>query len=173
MSRTFGLRMVDALYEYHWWANRRLFDHAAGLGPAVTDRPLGSQFSAPTIKDLFAHIYGADGYWLSRWKGVSTSRLPGGDEFAGLGPLRIAWDTLEAEQHAYLSALGADDLERVLEYRTLTGQSRRLPLWTLLQHVPNHATHHRSELATMLTMASGSPPDTGVHTYHAWKTGQS
>jgi uncharacterized damage-inducible protein DinB len=156
MSRTFGLRMVDALYEYHWWANRRLFDHAAGLGPAVTDRPLGSQFSAPTIKDLFAHIYGADGYW-----------------FAGLGPLRIAWDTLEAEQHAYLSALGADDLERVLEYGTLTGQSRRLPLWTLLQHVPNHATHHRSELATMLTMASGSPPDTGVHTYHAWKTGQS
>ena len=32
-------------------------------------------------------------------------------------------------------------------------------------HVPNHATHHRSEIATMLTMASGSPPDTGINSY--------
>jgi hypothetical protein len=32
--------------------------------------------------------------------------------------------------------------------------------------------HHRSEIATMLTMVSGSPPDTGLLTYHLVKTGQ-
>jgi uncharacterized damage-inducible protein DinB len=31
--------------------------------------------------------------------------------------------------------------------------------------VVNHATHHRSEVATMLTIISGSPPDTGINTY--------
>jgi uncharacterized damage-inducible protein DinB len=36
----------------------------------------------------------------------------------------------------------------------------------MLLHVPNHATHHRSEIATMLTMVSGSPPDTGLMSYY-------
>jgi uncharacterized damage-inducible protein DinB len=31
--------------------------------------------------------------------------------------------------------------------------------------VVNHATHHRSEAATMITQISGSPPDTGINTY--------
>ena len=47
------------------------------------------------------------------------------------------------------------------------GEAFRRPLGLLLLHVPNHATHHRSEIATMLTMASGSPPDTGINTYCA------
>ena len=38
-------------------------------------------------------------------------------------------------------------------------------LGMLLVHVPNHATHHRSEIATMLTMVSGPPPDTGINSY--------
>jgi uncharacterized damage-inducible protein DinB len=45
-------------------------------------------------------------------------------------------------------------------------------LWPLLQHVANHATHHRSEVATMLTMLSGSPPDTGIATYRLLVSGQ-
>jgi uncharacterized damage-inducible protein DinB len=31
--------------------------------------------------------------------------------------------------------------------------------------VANHATHHRSEIATMITMIKGSPPDSGLNTY--------
>jgi uncharacterized damage-inducible protein DinB len=45
------------------------------------------------------------------------------------------------------------------------GVASAVALGPLLQHVVNHATHHRSEVATMLTMASGSPPDTGIATY--------
>jgi uncharacterized damage-inducible protein DinB len=45
------------------------------------------------------------------------------------------------------------------------GTSPTRPLGPLLQHVVNHATHHRSEAATMITLISGSPPDTGIATY--------
>jgi uncharacterized damage-inducible protein DinB len=38
--------------------------------------------------------------------------------------------------------------------------------------VANHATHHRSEIATMVTMISGSPPDTGMASYQIISTGQ-
>ena len=47
------------------------------------------------------------------------------------------------------------------------GIQGRLPLAPMLQHVVNHATHHRSEAAAMITLISGSPPDTGMATYRA------
>jgi len=45
-------------------------------------------------------------------------------------------------------------------------------LGALLLHVANHATHHRSEIATMVTMVSGSPPDTGLVTQQLLTAGQ-
>jgi uncharacterized damage-inducible protein DinB len=59
-----------------------------------------------------------------------------------------------------------------VEYTSPQGMRVRLPLEPLLHHVVNHATHHRSEIATMLTMISGSPPDTGRATYELTRTGQ-
>jgi len=38
--------------------------------------------------------------------------------------------------------------------------------------VTNHATHHRSEVATMLTMISGSPPSTDFVVWQLMAAGQ-
>jgi uncharacterized damage-inducible protein DinB len=46
------------------------------------------------------------------------------------------------------------------------------PLGILLTHVVAHGNHHRSEIATMLTMVSAPPPDTGVVVWHRTVTGQ-
>jgi uncharacterized damage-inducible protein DinB len=163
--------MVRELYDYHRWANRRLFDVAAALGEGVAGREVGPQFSFPTIRRIFGHLYGADWVWLERWQGRSPARLPG-DEFLALAAIRSAWDAVEAEQRIFVEGLGAADLDRVVDYRNLEGQPFRLALGPLLQHVAVHATHHRSEIATMLTMVSGSPPDTGLVTFQLLKTGQ-
>ncbi|MGH7301807.1 MAG: DinB family protein, partial [Candidatus Rokuibacteriota bacterium] len=64
------------------------------------------------------------------------------------------------------------DLTRVVHYGNAEGKQFRAPLGPLLQHVANHATHHRSEIATMLTMVKDSPPDTGLATYLLVKTNQ-
>jgi uncharacterized damage-inducible protein DinB len=159
-----ALDLVRGLYEYHWWANRRLFDAAAGLGEEAARRDVGVQFSFPTLTRMFGHLYGADWIWLSRWRGISPPTLPGG-EFRTLAEVRQCWDALEEEQRGFIGALAVGDLGRVVDWRNTEGKAFRLPLWTLLQHVPNHATHHRSEIATMITLMSGSPPDTGVATY--------
>lgn len=165
------LELIRALYDYHGWANRRLCDVAAALGEEAEAREVGKQFSFPTIRRMFVHIYGADWGWLMRWKGTSPSKLPG-DEITSLAMLRERWDALAQEQRAFLGALTPADLTGTLEYRNIEGKRFRLPLGPLLQHVVNHATHHRSEIATMLTMISGSPPDTGLVAYYYIKTGQ-
>jgi uncharacterized damage-inducible protein DinB len=157
--------LIRGLYGYHHWANRRLFDVAVGLGDAAVARDMGKQWSVPTLKGMFAHIYGADTIWLARWRGTSPSRIPGDSDFSSLADLRAKWDALESEQRAFVDGLDEAALSRVVSYKNTEGVQFGVALGPLLQHVVNHATHHRSEAATMITLISGSPPDTGINTY--------
>lgn len=172
MSDSVGL--MRSTYDYHWWANRRLFASAAALGDDACAREIGKQFSFPTLKGMLAHIYGADHIWFTRFAGAATGRLLGDADFTDLAALRSKWDELEKTQRAFLERLTPPELPRPITYtsslvpdRTLT-----LPLAALLQHVANHATHHRSEVATMITMISGSPPGTDRAVYELVVTGQ-
>jgi uncharacterized damage-inducible protein DinB len=114
---------------------------------------------------MFVHIYGADALWLLRWKGVPRGRIHGDADFPTWGGLRAAWDLLEAEQRAFVDGLADGDVALPVTYTDTRGGEFRVALGPLLQHVVNHATHHRSEVATMITLISGSPPDTGIARY--------
>ena len=50
------LTLIRSLYDYHRWANHRLFEVALGLGDAVT-REMGKHWSVPTVKGMFAHLF--------------------------------------------------------------------------------------------------------------------
>jgi len=166
-----SVAMVRDLYDYHRWANGKLYDFAAALGEATCAREVGTQFSYPRVTRMFAHLYGADWVWLSRWKGTSPTAVPG-DELTTMAVVRERWDALEAEQKAFVEGLRDADLAGVIEYKNTEGKAFRASLGQLLAHVANHATHHRSEIATMVTMLSGSPPDTGINTWILARTGQ-
>ena len=166
-----SVEMTRGLYDYHRWANRRLFEVATALGEDLASRDVGQQFSYPTVRRMFGHLYGADRVWLSRWTGGALTTIPGA-EFVTLASIRRPWDDLERDQRAFVESLAPTDLERVIEYRNMEGRLLKAPLGPLLQHVANHATHHRSEIATMMTMISGSPPDTGINSYLLEKTSQ-
>lgn len=159
-----GPTLIRELYDYHRWANRRLFEVAAGLGDAVT-RDMGAHWSVPTLKGMFAHLCSADALWLARWKGAPPVPPISGTDVATMADLRARWDAVEAEQRAFVEGLSEDDLARSVSYVGAGGRPLSLPLGPALQHVANHATHHRSEAATMITLISGSPPDTGIATY--------
>jgi uncharacterized damage-inducible protein DinB len=159
------------LYAYHRWANRRLFDLAGALGEEMCGREIGKQFSFPTLRRMLAHLYGADTLWLARWKGQPTGVLAGAD-IASMAALRKDWDALVAEQQAWVEALRPVDLGREVHYKDTAGNAYHTPLGILLVHVVAHGNHHRSEVATMLTMVSGSPPDTGIVSWHRTVTGQ-
>jgi len=166
-----SVAMVRDLYDYHRWANRTLYDFAVGLGEATCAREVGTQFSYRKVTRMFAHLHGADWVWLRRWKGTSPTTIPG-DELTTMAAVRETWDALEAEQKAFVDALHDADLARVVGYKNTEGKAFSAPLGQLLVHVANHATHHRSEVATMVTMLSGSPPDTGINTWILVRTGQ-
>lgn len=163
---------VKTLYEYDRWANRRLVDAVASLPPATADREIGSQFSFPTLKGMLAHVLGAEAIWLARWKGSSPAAILSAKDCPDLDALRARWKGVEAEIADFIGGLAEADLTRVIRYTNLQGQSFALPLWPLMQHVANHSTHHRSEVATMLTILGIAPPPTDLVIYHLVRSGQ-
>jgi len=163
-----SIAMIRELWDYHHWANRRLFDVTAALGETVAGRSIGVQFSMPSLRAIFCHVYGADRFWLRQWKS-EPSGPPGptyGLDIATLAELRRVWDELVTDQRDFIDAVSEEDLGRTFVAKGADGVPSPRPFGMMLLHVPNHATHHRSEIATMLTMASGSPPDTGIHSYY-------
>jgi uncharacterized damage-inducible protein DinB len=174
-----GLDTLRTLYAHHWWANRTLLDVAATLGEDVAAREIGKQFSEPTLKRMFLHIYGVDLLWLSRWRGISPvgsavdlDILDEAKVAPTLAALGERWLALERDQASYLDELREHDLERAVQFRLLSGKEYTQPLGFLLHHVTDHGTHHRSEIATMLTMVSGSPPGTGLARFIFFRSGQ-
>jgi len=169
-----SIELIQEYWRYHHWANRRLFDVTSALGEEMAGRTVGTQFSEPTLRAMLVHMYGADWFWLETWRGRPPAIVRGdptyGLDIRTLGDLRRRWDELESEQREYLGSLREADLWRSLEGKTPDGRTYARPLGMLLLHVPTHAAHHRSELATMLTMVSGSPPDTGINSYYREKS---
>ncbi len=86
---------------------------------------MGKQWSVPTVKAMFVHLYGADAIWLARWTAASPGRIRGDADFPALDALRPAWDLLEGQQRAFVEGLTEGDLARVVEYRNAEGQRSR------------------------------------------------
>src|SRR3989442_15296219 len=64
-----SVALIREYWAYHHWANRKLFEVTAALGEEAAGRPVGTQFSEPTLRAMLAHIYGAEWFWLETWRG--------------------------------------------------------------------------------------------------------
>ncbi len=143
------------LLDYHYWARDRVLDAASALMPEQLSRDLGSSFKS--VRETLVHIYSAEWAWYSRWQGTSpTSPLPS-DQFPDVPAIRQLWIAHEAKMRAYVESLGPAGIARVIEYKTLNGQSGATPLWQMLQHVVNHASYHRGQVTTMLRQLGAQP----------------
>jgi len=99
-----SLQMIRTLYDYHRWANRRLFDVATTLGEELWPATWASSSAIRSSAGCSDTSTAPTGSGSPAWKGVSMSVVPG-DEFATLASIRAPWDDLDREQRAFLEAL--------------------------------------------------------------------
>jgi uncharacterized damage-inducible protein DinB len=76
------------------------------------------------------------------------------------------WAEHQREMDAFVSALTSTRLADVVGYANTAGVHSALPLWQIMVHVVNHGTHHRSELADMLTRLGSPPPAMDLLVYY-------
>lgn len=152
------------LYDYNSWANHRTVDSCANLTVVQFTRDLGSSFCS--VRDTLAHIYGAEWLWLQRWNGRVPESLPSAAQFSDLDSLRVSWSELENNLHTFLSLLTSSELERIIKYKNTQGVPFEGPLWPMLQHVVNHGSYHRGQIATLLRQLGAKPVATDLIAFH-------
>jgi uncharacterized damage-inducible protein DinB len=146
---------LRTLLDYNYWARDRVLDAVEVLTPEQFLRQLGNSFTS--VRDTLVHIYSAEWIWWSRWKGESPSGMLKAESFPDFAAVRDAWRRHEIKMREYLESLGAD-VDRVIEYRLLTGQPGAMKFWPMLQHVVNHGSYHRGQITTMLRQLGAAPP---------------
>ncbi len=155
---------MRTLYDYNAWANHRALDAAANLTSAQFTKPMGSSFGS--VRDTLAHICGAEWIWLERFQGRSPASLPDTGEYVDVDGLRGKWAEQEARLLAFVAQLSQEDLNRVLEYKTLKFGVYKNPLWQSMQHVVNHGTYHRGQVTTLLRQLGAQPILTDLMHYY-------
>jgi uncharacterized damage-inducible protein DinB len=146
---------IGFLYDYNAWANHRSLDAASALSTEQFTKPLGSSFGS--VRDTLAHIFGAEWAWLERFQGRSPSSLPEAAQFPDLASLRERWSEHEGRLLNFVRNLSQDDLNRVMEYKTLKFGVYHNPLWQSMQHLVNHGTYHRGQVTTLLRQLGAQP----------------
>jgi uncharacterized damage-inducible protein DinB len=152
------------LYDFNAWANLRTLDSCAALTPEQFTRDLGSSFKS--VRDTLAHLYGAQWIWLERWHGRVPTGFPTPAEFPDLETTRVRFAEVDSNLVDYAASLNADDIQRVIEFKSMAGQPFAQPLWQMLQHVANHSTYHRGQIATMLRQLGSKATSTDLIAFY-------
>ena len=140
------------LFEHNRWANLRAIDACADLPDAALDATVAG--TAGTVRDTLMHLAGAEQRYVMRL----TGRAPAygeRDGWPGAAALRAA---LEQSGQALIELAGRADGDEILrgEY---AGRPYELPASLLYVQAINHATEHRSQIATILTQQDVVAPD--------------
>lgn len=151
-------------FEYHAWANRRLFDHLDTLPDEIFTQPVQSVF--PTIREVLVHIYQVDTMWLSVMSGytfretmahIEEHKEKSADR--SKDELRTLFDEAERSYISFFEQLDDPDVEMTIHHPRFG--SMKSVVAELVHHVVNHGTYHRGNITAMLRQMgqSGVPTD--------------
>ena len=153
---------IQLLYAYDRWANNRVFQGVSTLSAEQFTRELGGSFGS--VRDTLVHIVAGEWGWLTIWKEPSLSsafvtdlwtRLDAvfhPNTFRGVDAVRSKWVEVEKEQVEFLSRVTNESLRRMLPVR-----ETHISLAHLMQHLANHSTYHRGQVALMMRQLAAAP----------------
>src|SRR2546427_8271688 len=161
---------IQLLYEYDRWANNRVLQAAAALSDEQFTRDLGGSFCS--VRDTLVHIIGGEWGWLAYWK----ERSPGAafiadlrkrrealfhpEAFPNAAPVQRKWAEVEKEQAEFVNGVTNESFGKMLPFRTTQAS-----LAHLMQHLANHSTYHRGQVAVMMRQLGAEPVATDFHVF--------
>jgi uncharacterized damage-inducible protein DinB len=153
---------IQLLYEYDRWANSRVLHAVSTLSAQQFTRDLGGAFRS--VRDTLVHIVGCEWGWLTCWNEPSPSStfvadywtrhntLFNPNAFPDLAAVQLRWAEVEREQIEFVNRATNESLGRMLPvYAT------QISLAHLMQHLANHSTYHRGQVALMMRQLAAEP----------------
>jgi uncharacterized damage-inducible protein DinB len=168
---------IQMLFAYDRWANGRVLLAAAALSAEQFTRELGGGFGS--ARNTLVHILGGEWGWLTFWKEASPGPTflkdlwtrhdalfdPSG--FPDVAAVERKWAEVEKEQAEFLNRLTDESLKRMLPVRD-TG----ICLAHLMQHLANHSSYHRGQVALMMRLLDAKPLATDFHLFLLERKGE-
>jgi uncharacterized damage-inducible protein DinB len=161
---------IQLLFEYDRWANNRVVQAVSALSAEQFTRDLRGSFRS--VRNTLVHIIAGEWGWLAYWKEPSpgsafladlrTRRdaLFNPDAFPNLATLQLKWAEVEKEQVEFVNRLTDESLEKMVPFRTT-----QVRLAHLMQHLANHSTYHRGQIALMMRQLDAVPLATDFHVF--------
>lgn len=144
---------------YNAWANRWIFDAAAGLSDEDYRRDCGVFFKS--MHGTLNHILVADQIWMRRFtgQGEALTRLDA-IVHTSLVDLRQARDAMDERIRNWIAGLDEEQLAGTFVYTPITEPEASITeaLAPALAHFFNHQTHHRGHAHGILTQLTGEAP---------------
>src|SRR5262249_24143129 len=135
------IKDLEVLYDYSYWANRKLFSVVSQLTPEEFTRAVGGSYGS--IRNTLVHALSAEWGWLDRCGGPARgAKLEPGD-YPTAAALVETWSKVERFVREFLSGLKDEDLTLSVEFANPRGEKRAMPLGELMQHAAIHGVHHR------------------------------
>jgi uncharacterized damage-inducible protein DinB len=153
---------IQLLYEYDRWANGRVLKAVSKLSQEDFTRDLRGGFGS--VRDILVHIVGSEWAWLVYWKQPSPrsafltdlwtqeETLFHRNAFGDLATIQLKWTEVEKEQVKFVNQLTEESLLRMLPV-----EESEISLGHLMQHLANHSTYHRGQVAVMMRQLSAEP----------------
>jgi uncharacterized damage-inducible protein DinB len=154
---------LQRLYDYSYWANRKLFQVVSQLTPEQFTQTVAGSYGS--VRNTLVHILSAEWGWLDRCGGATRGPALKPDDYPDAQTVIDQWTAVEGHLRAFLSNLTDEDLTRVVEY-TL-GEKRSGVMGPLLQHGAIHGIHHRGQVALLLRSLGYTPGNFDVLFYDA------
>lgn len=157
------------LYEFHVWANDRVFRHLQELGPEAVHQPLTSVF--PSVFETLVHLYRVDTVWLYAMSGRGEQIVERvgqiAEEMKGkeLDYIDAKYRDLYEETRTFLKEL--PDAGLVTPYHHPQYGTLHATYADIVRHIVNHGTYHRGNLSAMLRQQglNGIPTDYVFYLY--------
>jgi uncharacterized damage-inducible protein DinB len=161
---------LEGLYDYNYWANHRYLKTAASL----TEEQLfhNRENDPASVHGILLHMISVESIWLQRWLGKAPKQEFSSIDFPGLLSIQENWAELETKMRSFLTAQNDESLQQDTVCIGFNGKPFHLLLWQMMAHVPNHNTHHRSELAAMFSAMNIPHPEDETVQYFLIQSGQ-
>jgi uncharacterized damage-inducible protein DinB len=161
---------IQLLYQYDRWANKRVLQAVSVLNTEQFTRDLGGSFRS--VRDTLVHIIGGEWVWLAYWNEPSPSStfitdlrrrrdaLFSTNAFPEVAAVQLKWVEVEKELAEFVNRVTNESLKKTLPFRT-----SHLSLAHLMQHLVNHSTYHRGQVAVMMRQLDAEPLATDFHLF--------
>jgi len=160
------------LFEYHVWANGRVFRRLEELPEDIPRREIPNVF--PTVFDTLVHIYRIDNVWLLAMQGRFADIVPSSrrilEETRALS-LRQLEEKFRDQAEQYRAFLEAADMEAVSAYPHPQFGTLHARYIDIVRHVVNHGTYHRGNITAMLRQLGHPGVPTDLVFYMMQETG--